>query len=746
MLEKYFEIPEARQKLYGGQGKQFHRVAATYYQDLIMNFLHEEERRKQSMFLLRLKDIASWRGACEPISQSPNNIIASVPILQRGLVWRPQQIEFLWDSLFRGFPIGSLIVCGKMDNQQKEEIEDCKVTHHILDGQQRCYAIYLGFAKWENEPVVLWLDLAPELPESSSRKYLFRVTTKAHPWGYSQDDLSSKLNATDIKAALRANSIQNNSPASHALGPYKSKCPIPLSILIACMRKGPDLRKEISSELKGIDYEWAKKAIAVLESNDNIVNLKNIENGLERILATKIVAQQVPDELIYGEEKEGVENVESMEQVFHRVNRQGTHLDKEELIYSMIKAYLPEIAGKIDEIAENKMPASRLVNLAIKCALSTKKELRLSEFSISQIRKIGQSELEKKEAILKYLRTERESSLKTACYAIKKLWDEALVSYLQTSIIMRSASVYLLLLWIHKHFENEWEKNKEILLAVSTIIHWFGEKNKDRIVSLIVQSLQCDNVSLCDGIIKGMKQASSVEPRLLPVIHPPCLIKSLTGKGLGERMAGNWWEYFIQDEERQQERNEKLISPWIRNIIFNKELLLVIQKQYIETACKNFDPANKELWEEHNRPWDYDHIIPNHFYYKKTNIEQKKYKTWIGAWIHTIGNFRAIRFEENRSDKGNRFSEKCSFDRNKDFFISDAVFRFFKESDVSEPLNSRGKCESFQRGVSTRLFEIYDFCDEKLHWTKSGLTSSYTSLSSLKVSHSLERGTSSADS
>lgn len=34
----------------------------------------------------------------------------SIPIIQRGFVWKPEQIAGLWDSLLRGFPIGSFMV------------------------------------------------------------------------------------------------------------------------------------------------------------------------------------------------------------------------------------------------------------------------------------------------------------------------------------------------------------------------------------------------------------------------------------------------------------------------------------------------------------------------------------------------------------------------------------------------------------------------------------------------------------
>lgn len=54
----------------------------------------------------------------------------SLPTVQRGFVWKPSQIENLWDSLLRGFPIGAFVLSDAGNN-----------TFHILDGQQMATAI-----------------------------------------------------------------------------------------------------------------------------------------------------------------------------------------------------------------------------------------------------------------------------------------------------------------------------------------------------------------------------------------------------------------------------------------------------------------------------------------------------------------------------------------------------------------------------------------------------------------------------
>jgi hypothetical protein len=72
---------------------------------------------------LRLRDIANWQlpELAQQKSQErpkrPPAILPGLPSLQRGAVWRPNQIELLWDSVMRGFPIGSMVVCKRLDRQ-----------------------------------------------------------------------------------------------------------------------------------------------------------------------------------------------------------------------------------------------------------------------------------------------------------------------------------------------------------------------------------------------------------------------------------------------------------------------------------------------------------------------------------------------------------------------------------------------------------------------------------------------------
>ena len=49
-----------------------------------------------------LQEIADWQ-------LYPEKTKVELPSIQRGFVWKPKQVEDLWDSLLRGYPIGSFL-------------------------------------------------------------------------------------------------------------------------------------------------------------------------------------------------------------------------------------------------------------------------------------------------------------------------------------------------------------------------------------------------------------------------------------------------------------------------------------------------------------------------------------------------------------------------------------------------------------------------------------------------------------
>ena len=122
--------------------------------------------------------------------------ILSLPPIQRGFVWKPKQIQDLWDSLLRDMPIGSVLlkvpqndICRPMTAETKpvEKKNNSEQGFHLMDGQQRTLSMLLGFPSFieEKEQHKLWIDFSSAGRNGS--EFQFRITTVNQPFGYNTD-------------------------------------------------------------------------------------------------------------------------------------------------------------------------------------------------------------------------------------------------------------------------------------------------------------------------------------------------------------------------------------------------------------------------------------------------------------------------------------------------------------------------------------------------------------------------------
>ena len=64
--------------------------------------------QEETSRVLDIRQIAAWQ---LPHLGAPDDTLrATLPALQRGAVWQARQVEELWDSLLRGFPIGAFLL------------------------------------------------------------------------------------------------------------------------------------------------------------------------------------------------------------------------------------------------------------------------------------------------------------------------------------------------------------------------------------------------------------------------------------------------------------------------------------------------------------------------------------------------------------------------------------------------------------------------------------------------------------
>ena len=81
--------------------------------------MKKNEIINQTTFCYTIEHIANWQ---KEISATSAKSKISLPSLQRGFVWKTSQIESLWDSLLRGYPIGALLM-NKVAEDKKELLD-----------------------------------------------------------------------------------------------------------------------------------------------------------------------------------------------------------------------------------------------------------------------------------------------------------------------------------------------------------------------------------------------------------------------------------------------------------------------------------------------------------------------------------------------------------------------------------------------------------------------------------------------
>ena len=134
-----------------------------------------------------------------------NDSKVQLPVMQRGFVWKPVQIERVWDSILRGFPVGAFMLSKAIDG-----------TKWLFDGQQRSTSIALGlYSPWEDDITtignakqlpIIWLDLQSK-QNSYEQKFVIRAVYKLN-WSSSKVDeklheIMNNIHSACVKYGMR---------------------------------------------------------------------------------------------------------------------------------------------------------------------------------------------------------------------------------------------------------------------------------------------------------------------------------------------------------------------------------------------------------------------------------------------------------------------------------------------------------------------------------------------------------------
>lgn len=659
-----------------------------------------------------LKEISEW---------THKDSIVSIPAIQRGLVWKPQQVELLWDSILRQFPIGSFTLSASREKNES--------SYSLLDGQQRWNAISLGygsvFEDYSSARSILWFDLKPEDIwdlNKTTRKFFVRATTKAHPWGYEANDECSRFNTAQKREALKQLRIEGENICKKDIilsetYPIKAGLPLPLFwFLEAGENSNGDRNKFIGiiknkiEENKNNHYFRLKEDII---PDDNLI--AKYQSVFEAVAQYRVPTIYLEQRIIDNESESDttVDNgtLTDIEILFARIGTGGTQITQNELIYSAIKAYWPsDIKEENDNLADKYMPSFSLISLAFRLALSSNETGGLSNaLSVKKVRQIAtDNNSDEYKSICKlYKKTNGNKSELENILELVDAWltkDERgnryIPAVLRTSIARTSPDVYLLLMSIAKRIIEEdivtTYKDTILIRAAAFYLHWMVDKGtRGRTAFALFKNLMGAPKDNWSGAIKTALMEIYVQQNAIPLILPEDFNR-LLGE---EAWTDSGWRIWKDDS------SSKPWWPLWCKVSSDREVLLYAQREYICEQFPNYDPAKADLWEDYNRPWDFDHIIPQDWIYQY-KARRHKYSDYCCNWKDNNGNMAAIPFEKNRS-KSNVADWKEYIDHQKQLLADEEIGKYVElfHPNLTE---KEDEANNFAQKTFKRLCKIYE--------------------------------------
>ena len=660
-----------------------------------------------------LQEIADWQ-------LHNHKSLVELPSIQRGFVWKPKQVEDLWDSLLRGFPIGSFLFSKSGDKM------------YLMDGQQRSTSIFLGHFNpynqidvtkaWsiKGELPVLWIDIKPEILSNSS-KYLFRLTTRSHPWGYQASNNDSKLSVSDRRKALELfkrhskNSDGYTTFKNSTTFPFDCSFPIPLCFFIESDSPENVITKcelhlpEYFSTKRG-EFNNKSEFIDALKNNlsDEISKIyRDIEQVKKTIIKSNVIEDRVLNE----------ENESENPTLFVRINSAGTTLTGDDLIYSIYKATFPDAKNLIENVGLNFISPTQVLSLVSRIVASDldnknyTKKLNVRDFQ----RKIKNNDfITHLQHLIQSRDIEKlfEKSISILSCKDNQQFEGEIPPIIIKQFIKRNQELYLFFsYWLHTNKDNQLDDNLQLKIVSKLIcFNWFGFDNLSRLWSENISNKNFWNEPLNNLIWWDGSDG-------IHFILPPDLLRKyyqqeevinmfrtnnehkwgLNPNGVGEQIISYYKS--VKKEEYDITKSNEFFWNFIGKIQYNRQMILFAQRNYINTTFKDFNQLDEI--EDTNVPWDRDHIYPSEWVYRKVYCNQS-----IKDWNNTNGNFRAISLEHNRS-RSNQQSPKGISD------LEEREYSFIKENDwiFWKNIDNRiwdDKIDNHFKAIINRTINIYE--------------------------------------
>ncbi len=659
-----------------------------------------------------LQQIANWQ-------LNPEESLVELPTIQRGFVWKPKQVEDLWDSLLRGYPIGSFLF-----SRTGQKL-------YLMDGQQRATSIFLGHFNpfnptnatkaWaiKGELPVVWIDIKPkETPINS--KYLIRVVTRSHPWGYQALNNNEKLSVRDRKAALNKFRMHPDNTGNYTsfknttVFPFDCRYPLPLSFLIESQNVDEVIERvqqylpEYISKLRA-DYE-DKEAFIKLLKDDLYEDLKDLFNTVKELKSLNIKSNIIEDKVL-KEENEAENPI-----LFVRINSSGTTLSGDDLIYSIYKAIFPEARNLIENIGLNFIPPTQVLSFVLRIIAadlnnnSYPRKMNVRDFQ-NRIKNDEFKENLKLKIENQYFEKLFEEAISILSCEENILLEGKIPPVIIKQIIKKNQDIFLFFVyWLHLNREHITDQIKLRMAAKVLTFAWFGFDNVPRLWNEKISNADFWDEPLNDLIWWNNADGIHflITPNLLREYYSQSIIEQMFIEkndhrwGLWHEGTGNKIiEYYngVKSDNFESKTANEYFWKFIQKIQHNRSLILFAQRDYINSTFGDYNQMDEI--DDTNVPWDWDHIYPSEWVYRKVYCNHG-----IKDWNHTNGNLRAISLEHNRSRSNHQSPQNISDSEEREFsFINENDWDYWKN------INDRiwdDKIENHFRAITTRMIKIYE--------------------------------------
>ncbi|MBV6492465.1 MAG: hypothetical protein LDLANPLL_00459 [Turneriella sp.] len=579
-----------------------------------------------------------------------------LPAFQRDAAWNESRIQLLWDSLIRGFPVGTFLFAEAKDykDAQCKDVESQGVSvapsplipttdtikYLIIDGQQRIIAISMGFREWKPEDISrLWIDL--EQNKDTKGSYDIYLTTIVHPWGHGAPKGA-------IVKALKSLGLSEDIDRSTSdildhTWPAKATLPVSLAAL---------LKLFAANDLKNIDSIVPKWLPNSTRSRLPSIDMQSLVD-----LCTKIMNFKTP---VFRINK--LDGIEDLGEAFLRINSQGVSMSQEDLFFAGLKMVWPEAHNLVWDIHRDSetgkvLSATKIVHNVARIAVAKTESVDHSDLinlTAASFRTLVKPDEPEETIFLKNLKKQLEVPVneessqyhnnlrlakKLLCYDPTNDIDDVgfpiqMLAELSERV-WHTATAWLSTIDTRQLKGEVWQKSRLELLRYALLDHF--HLTTTRVVhdyfTIPFQVAMVSQSEIFPGkqILRELRERSQYCKQLR--FHTVTEF---------ETEAKNW-------KTRQRtsvlDRNEHNLATWN-------------QRYYLHKWYPNYDPTLYHTQED--LPFDWDHIIAADCFNQRGDMPSahEDFQTIRAFLVECVGNYRLWPKHLNRSDQADNLWRK----------------------------------------------------------------------------------------